>query len=75
MEDKSVVDLHELGDFVLLETHEALQRRRLFSGAAHAMHDMTLFLLTNEENVEHFDLIEGIKPRPISKTDINKHTR
>lgn len=56
MQHKGVVDLHELIDFVLLETDEALKRRRLLSSAAHAMDHVTLLLLADEENVEHFNL-------------------
>lgn len=66
MQHKSVVDLHELIDFVLLETNEALKRRRLLSSAAHAMDHVTLLLFADEENVEHFNLQIKVAKRVIS---------
>lgn len=66
MKYKGVVDLHELIDFVLLETDEALKRRRLLSSAAHTVDHVTLFLLAYEENVEHFNLEIKVTKRVIS---------
>lgn len=66
MENESVVDLHELHELIFFQTHETLERRRLFPGATHAVHDVTFLLFANEENVEHFNLIEIWKEKSLA---------
>ena len=56
MQGEGVVHLHQFGHLVLLEADEPLEVGCLFAGAAHAVHYVTLFLLSNEEDVEDFDL-------------------
>jgi hypothetical protein len=66
MKHECVVDLHELVDLVLFQADEALQRRRLLSSTAHAVHYVTFLLFSNEENVEDFGLRREIKCFTIS---------
>lgn len=56
VQHKAIVHLSELRHAVLLQANEALQRRRLLSSAAHAMHDVPLLLLPDEEDVEDLEL-------------------
>lgn len=58
LQSELVVHQIQFAEPVLFQAHEALQRRRLLACAAHAMDDVTLFLFTNEQNVEHFELME-----------------
>lgn len=53
---KTVVGLHQIFHPVLLETHKALQRRRLLASTVRAVHHVTLLLLSYKQNVENFDL-------------------
>lgn len=58
VQHKAVVDGGQLDQAVLLEAHEAGQRRRLLAGTAHAVDDVALLLLAYEQNVEDFELVE-----------------
>jgi hypothetical protein len=51
-----VEHLTQLIHAVLLEAHKTLQTWRLLAGTIHAMHHMTLLLLTYEQDVEDLDL-------------------
>lgn len=64
MQGECIVHLHELGHLVLLEAYEALQVGGLLPGATHAVDHVTLFLFSDEEDVENFHL-EGEKEERI----------
>lgn len=55
MQGKGIVHLHQFSHLVLLEADETLQVGSMLSRASHAMHHVALFLLSNKENVEHFN--------------------
>jgi len=56
VEDKVVEHFHQLLNFVLFQTDESVQIRRLLPGAVKAVNHVALLLLTDEQNVEHFQL-------------------
>lgn len=56
VQHEAVVDGGQLGQSVLLQAHEAGQRGGLFARASHAVDDVSLLLLTDEQNVEDLEL-------------------
>lgn len=55
MQGKGIVHLHQFGHLVFLEADEALQVGGMFPCTTHTMHHMALFLLPDEEDIEHFN--------------------
>jgi hypothetical protein len=56
VEDKVVEHFHQLLNFVLFQTDEPVQIRRLLPGAVKAVNHVALLLLTDEQNVENLQL-------------------
>jgi hypothetical protein len=56
LQHKVVKHLTQLIHAVLLEAHKTLQTWGLLAGTIHAVHHMTLLLLTDEQDVEHLNL-------------------
>lgn len=78
MQGEGVVHLHQFGHLVLLEADESLEVGCLFAGAAHAVHYVAFLLLSDEEDVEDFDLgRKGRKKALISgrNSDGDSHRR
>ena len=53
MQDETVVRVHQIVDFVLLQTDESFEVGAVAAGAVQAVYDVLLLLLLDEQHVEH----------------------
>jgi len=59
VENKVVVDPHEILHLIFLETDEPFKGRTLLPGAVNAMNHVAPLLLTNKKQMKDFELGKG----------------